>query len=343
MPAEPRPAARHDGLLHASNDEFVDVAAQHLREGADRGEQLVLACTEERAALLLDTVDDPGSVVVVGNGDTYVSPFAAMESYVATTRRAVAAGAAGLRVVGELPRAAHAHPHTWPGWSRYEAVVNHVLTALPFQALCCYDTTDTDPSLLWMALQTHSHTWEQGVRRANRNYLDPAEYLRRWSDPPVLPLEQASPLLEVTDIHDPVGARQARDRIGELLAVHDTALLEHATALPPLDASHVEATEYLMGIDEVLANALTHGVGPATLRLWADHDRVVTTVTDAGDGFHDPYVGYAPGSTTTPDGQPDRPRLGLWLTRQMCDELSFRHDAEGFTVRLRADLDVRFA
>jgi anti-sigma regulatory factor (Ser/Thr protein kinase) len=353
MDAEPRqaatrnhradPAGCHDALIHASDDEFVEVSAQFLHEGAARGEALLVACSDERATLLLQALDDPDSVTVAGNSATYLSPFAALESYVVATRRAVADGATGLRVVGELPPASQDHPHTWPGWARYEALVNHVLTALPFHSLCCYDARQTDPSLLWMAMQTHSHTWDGGVRHANPNYVDPAEYLRRRSDPPVLPIEEAPPLLEVTGIDDPVEARTARARLGDLLVLHDTALLEHATDLSPADPSHVEASEYLLGIDEVLANALTHGAPPVTLRVWGDHDRVVTTVTDSGDGFHDAYAGYSPASADPFDGAPERPRLGLWLARQMCDELSFRHDLEGFTVRLRADLDVRFS
>ena len=87
-----------------------------------------------------------------------------MESYVEATRHAVAAGAAGLRVVGELPPGTDDHPHTWPGWSRYEAVVNEVLMALPFKALCAYDARHTDDSLLAAVRETHTHTWRDGVR-----------------------------------------------------------------------------------------------------------------------------------------------------------------------------------
>ncbi|HET9500379.1 MAG TPA: ATP-binding protein, partial [Marmoricola sp.] len=81
--------------------------------------------------------------------------------------------------------------------------------------------------------------------------------------------------------------------------------------------------------------------GPVTLRLWVDHDQVVTTITDAGPGFDDPFIGYTMQSDRPGSGRPGPPGMGLWLARQMCDELAFRHDEDGFTVRLRADLDVR--
>jgi anti-sigma regulatory factor (Ser/Thr protein kinase) len=338
--ARPVPRGRHDAVMFDSDDAFVAAAAAHLREGARLGEELVVACTTERAHQLLESVDDPSEVTVLGNGDTYPTPCGAMESYVVATQRAIAHGSTGLRVVGELPVGTDDHPHTWPGWSRYEALVNDIFLTLPFNALCAYDARKADDSLLSAVTETHTHLWRDGVRHVNGYYRDPADCLARWSDPPVLPLERSAPLLEVRDIRDAAGVRAARRRVGDLLSRHDTALVSHADHLPPADPSLVEASEYLLGVDEVLVNALVHGRGPTTLRLWAMHDRVVTTVTDPGPGFHDPYRGY----TTRPVGasKDTPPRLGLWLARQMSDELTFRHDDEGFTVRLRADLDVRF-
>src|SRR5687767_7210514 len=76
--AEHRPPARatggHDAVLYASDGEFVDAAGRHLREGAERGEKLVLACTGERAELLLDSVDGLPAVTQLGNDDTYLTP-----------------------------------------------------------------------------------------------------------------------------------------------------------------------------------------------------------------------------------------------------------------------------
>ena len=338
--ARPVPRGRHDAVMFDSDAAFVAAAAAHLREGALLGEELVVACTTERAAMLLDALDHPSAVTVLGNGDTYPTPCGAMESYAVATQHALANGATGLRVVGELPVGTDDHPHTWPGWSRYDALVNAILAPLPFNALCAYDARSADESLLAAVRETHTHLWHDGVREANRDYRDPADCLDRWSDPPVLPLELSPPLLEVRDIGDAASVSAARRRVGDLLSRHDTALVAHADHLPPADPSLVAASEYLLGVDEVLVNALVHGGGPATLRMWAQHDRVVTTVTDPGAGFDDPYRGY----TTRPVGAPEStpPQLGLWLARQMCDDLGVRHDHEGFTVRLRADLDVRF-
>ena len=326
-------------VLYSSESHLVGTAVRHLREGAARGEHLIVAATPEHTRLILREVDEPAGISVLENRDTYLSPGVAMEFYLQATRHAVASGGVGLRVVGELPAGTEQHPRTWPAWSRYEAVVNHLFAALPFRALCAYDLRKTGPSLLSAVRATHPHTRQHAARLANPAYRSPADLLVRWSDPPVLPVERSGPLLEITDISDAQDARQTRARVGEMLTRLDTALRPHARQLPPADPTLVEADEYLLAVDEILANALIHGGPPVALRLWVRHNEVVTTVTDPGSGFDDAFIGYA----TRPGTREQAPRrkMGLWLARQMCDELSFRHDEDGFTVRLRAELDVR--
>lgn len=331
----------HDAVLYASESHLVGTAVRYLREGAARGEHLIVATTPEHTRLILREVDEPAGISVLENSDTYLSAGVAMEFYLQATRHAVASGAAGLRVVGELPPGTDQYPRTWPGWSRYEAVVNHLFAALPFRALCAYDTARTGPRLLSAVRATHPHTWQHAVRRVNPDYRSPADLLSRWSDPPVLPVECSPPLLEIADITDPRDARHTRARVSEVLTRLDTALRPDARHLPPADPTLVEAGEYLLAVDEVLANALVHGGPPVALRLWVRHSEVVTTVTDPGNGFDDAFIGYATRPAPATGGRAPGRQMGLWLARQMCDELSFRHDEEGFTVRLRAELDVR--
>ena len=274
--------------------------------------------------------------------DTYLTPGSAMETYLEATHRAVASGATGLCVVGELPGDALAFPHTWPGWSRYEAAVNHVFTAVPFNALCTYDTRTTDPSLLQVVRETHPQVRSGASRAVNADYRAPLELLIDWSDASALPVELSTPLLEITDLREPGDVQLAATKLGEILALLDTALQLDAEHLPPADPTLVDVDEYILALDEVLNNALNHGAPPVALRLWVDHDHVVTTVNDRGRGFEDPFMGYTIG-VGLDRAISLRPRMGLWLARQLCDDLTYRHDGEGFTVRLRADLDVRYA
>ena len=332
---------RHDAVFYGSDSELVATAVEHLREGAGRNEHLILACTGEHTDRILQEVGDEHEVLVLEHHRTYRSAGSAIEAHTHATQRAVGLGATGLCMVGELPVGASHFPHTWPTWSRYEAVINHIFAALPFSALCAYDTRSTDPSLLSAVRQTHPHTRRGLTRRPSPEYTDPEDLLSRWSDPSHLPIEAMPPLLEVQEIRSLEDARGALARAAAALARLDTVLHPDVAHLPPADPTLVETDEYLATVHELLANALIHGAGAVILKLWVDHDHVVTTVTDQGAGFDDPFRGYSTASTPHRLEARQRPHHGLWCARQGCDELTFRRDSEGFTVRARADLDVR--
>jgi anti-sigma regulatory factor (Ser/Thr protein kinase) len=82
-------------------------------------------------------------------------------------------------------------------------------------------------------------------------------------------------------------------------------------------------------------NALRHGRPPVSLRMWANGERLVCTITDRGAGFEDPFIGYGPahGSDLSLGG------MGLWLARQLCDHVDITPDGDGVQVRLTTVLD----
>jgi anti-sigma regulatory factor (Ser/Thr protein kinase) len=94
-----------------------------------------------------------------------------------------------------------------------------------------------------------------------------------------------------------------------------------------------QAGDFLVAVSEAMANALRHGAGNGTLRLWRN-GLVVCEVSDDGTGF--------------PDGPPDRPLhrpgprqpggRGLWLAQQYSDELRVDSGPWGTNVRLSKSL-----
>ncbi len=88
--------------------------------------------------------------------------------------------------------------------------------------------------------------------------------------------------------------------------------------------------DFLMAVDEITSNAVRHGAPPAGLRLWTAPGRLVATVRDSGDGLADPFAGYGPahGQDLSAGG------MGLWLARQLCDQVAIRRDEHGVSVRL---------
>jgi anti-sigma regulatory factor (Ser/Thr protein kinase) len=89
------------------------------------------------------------------------------------------------------------------------------------------------------------------------------------------------------------------------------------------------ASDMALAADEIATNALVYGRPPATARVWRDDGEVVCEVTDAGEGIQDPDPGWM---TPPADAHSGR---GLWLARQLCDQVEIRND-DGCTVLIRA-------
>jgi anti-sigma regulatory factor (Ser/Thr protein kinase) len=86
----------------------------------------------------------------------------------------------------------------------------------------------------------------------------------------------------------------------------------------------------MIAVSETVTNAICHGRPPTQLRVWPARDRIVVTVTDQGRGPSDPFAGLLPAAKAPAGG------LGLWLTHQLCNLVTFDHREDGFTVRLIA-------
>lgn len=125
--------------------------------------------------------------------------------------------------------------------------------------------------------------------------------------------ETSPPSLELADPR-PTEARRAAAALGEEVG---------------LDAETIDGL--VSAVSEVVANASLHGEPPVSLRGWGEPGRVILTVSDRGAGPSDPDVGSAPLAR-----DPGQGGFGLWIAAQLCEELAFGRDAEGFTVRLVA-------
>lgn len=122
---------------------------------------------------------------------------------------------------------------------------------------------------------------------------------------------------------------------GELYALR-AAVAAHAGAL----GSGTEQVENLVIVaSELATNAITHGGGTGRLRLWDLDGAVSLQVSDAGEGFADPeQAGLHRQDPAAPGGR------GLWLARQLCDDVDIRVGPAGtvvtVTVQIAADADA---
>ncbi|SDX35443.1 Histidine kinase-like ATPase domain-containing protein [Geodermatophilus africanus] len=309
------PRYRHDALFFSSPGELAAATVPFVRDGLAAGDAVVVAASPATADLVRTAVDGDERVRMLERGEAYARRTpAAVTAFRRLTDELTAAGAAGVRVVGETDFGRT--EREWLEWQRYEAVLNRVLAPWPLWGLCVFDTTRLPEPVLESVARTHPAVVVGRSRTANPHFVDPAEYLRGLPVPPE-PLQGSAPRLAVDDVADPIALRHA-------------VAAELASVRGPREV----VEDFLLAVDETTSNAIRHGAPPVGLRLWTSADRLVCTVTDAGPGPDDPFAGYGPAHGT----DLSRGGMGVWLARQLCDHVDISPGPDGVTVRLTTAL-----
>jgi anti-sigma regulatory factor (Ser/Thr protein kinase) len=115
-----------------------------------------------------------------------------------------------------------------------------------------------------------------------------------------------------------------------------TVLRHEVTArLRPLGLSADRRHGYILAVNEVITNVVLHAGGHGRLVLKLDAGSVWCVVTDAGPGI--------PGDYLDAPQAPEAFELGgrgLWLTHQLCDEVTTATGPIGTSIGLRIGLDA---
>lgn len=112
--------------------------------------------------------------------------------------------------------------------------------------------------------------------------------------------------------------------------VHLRRLLVDTALRAGLPADRVE--RFAVALNEIATNAIIHGGGTATVVISSDVTAVVAEVSDHGRGLNEVLPLTLPVRTDHWHGR------GLWLARQLCDDLTIRASDRGTTVRLTTRL-----
>jgi anti-sigma regulatory factor (Ser/Thr protein kinase) len=92
--------------------------------------------------------------------------------------------------------------------------------------------------------------------------------------------------------------------------------------------------DFVLAVNEILTNAVRHAAGGGRLRLWCADGRLLCEVTDSGGGIPVDLIDVEPPPVTlAPGGR------GLWIARQLCDELTVDTSPAGTAVRLVIAVD----
>jgi anti-sigma regulatory factor (Ser/Thr protein kinase) len=212
-----------------------------------------------------------------------------------------------VRVVGEA---------VWPGRSyaeiveclRHEALVNQALGASSAWLMCPYDAERLGSDTLAGAEMTHPQIVDsRGSRRPSPRYGDQLDVLAaaEWPQEP------------------------ASEPVSELVFGGDLHSLRHAVAADPI-ASSLDLdriSDLVFVVNEAATNALRHGDGEYTTRLWHDGASVVSEVRTSSR-VEDLMAGRRRPPVHGEGGR------GLWLINQICDLVELRSCQEGTSLRM---------
>jgi anti-sigma regulatory factor (Ser/Thr protein kinase) len=302
------PARSDDALIHAAllyrDPEHLRVTVTEFLADAVREREPVLALLPTANLELL------ADALGAGEGDVTVQDMTEV-------------GRNPACLLGMLEEWMAAHPGRarvvsepmWPQRSaaeaaeclRHEALLNDAFAKMPASFLCPYDAEHLAAEIIAGAEMTHPHLLDETGARPSGTYGDPL----------TLASGAAWPL------HEPAGPVHEHPYDGDLRA------LRHDLAADPFVAE-LEATrreDLVFAVNEAVANAVRHGDGIATTRVWRDGDEIISEV-NATSRFDDPYAGRRRPSADAPDGR------GLWMINQLCDLVELRSDADGLHLRL---------
>jgi anti-sigma regulatory factor (Ser/Thr protein kinase) len=91
------------------------------------------------------------------------------------------------------------------------------------------------------------------------------------------------------------------------------------------------AIDLVLAVSEVAANTVRHAKSPGALKIWYDTQEIVCQIQDEGT-IHDPLAGRRKPSLDAAGGH------GLWIVRQVCDDVEMQSDETGTTIRLHMNL-----
>jgi anti-sigma regulatory factor (Ser/Thr protein kinase) len=302
---------RHSAAIYDTDAGFLAEVVPFVEEGLTARDPVILTLNAAQQGLLASVIGNPHGVEVLVAAQHYAHPLSALRANRTLFEHHLRAGAARVRIVGDLPRE---DPSTWRNWARYEALCNHHFADLAISALCTYDTRNTSAEVLADVRRLHALLADpDGRRRPSPAYVEPAAFLQEWSRTAADPLEAGTPRVVLTD-PEPSDGRRAAAAVAA--------------------SAGVAADGLVTAVSEAVTNAHLHGRPPVTLRAWTSPGRIVITVTDTGPGPSDPFTGLLPPDVHSLHGR------GLWIANHLCGFVAISADDHGCVVRMVAEADA---
>jgi anti-sigma regulatory factor (Ser/Thr protein kinase) len=278
----------HVALVHHGTEELLARLVPDVDDAVARGHAVLVSLRAEVASRLLAAVAEPDAVTVVAADARYDRPGVAMAAVHRFASEAIAAGAPLAWSIGAIPFDGTGRDRRWV---RYEQAVDDVLGHLPLRAVCPYDVSSPPSPFVEAACSAHRTLAGDAPWRPASSPIGAERPTSAPPDPPAVVTEVDSTGAVRRMLARVCGPAFSPDRVGEL---------------------------QLAGT-ELIANAMMHGSGRVTLRVWLLATEVVLEVSDGGSGIADRYADLRPHQGGADGG------FGLWLVGQLAEQVDIDH------------------
>ena len=304
-----RPGFLHQGCLYGCDEEFLAAAVPFIEDGLAGGEPVLAVTTPGNLDLLFEVLGECARGLDYAEtayfGRRPPQRIGAFDRYwqMHLTEQG------RVRILAEP---------TWTGrpereiraWKQMEARLNLIFADTRIWMICPYDTRVLRPDIVADVRRTHPSCVAGRDTLPGASYTDPAAFARGLAGGPLpRPPAEAADLAFTGDLaglrHFAADAAAARGLTGDRAALFVIAV--------------VEAVSY------VRRDAMVTAVA-----IWDRPGAVVCDISQPGGGLAGPLPGWRP-----PELERPRPDDGLWLARQVCEQVETRLADGGCTIRLR--------
>jgi anti-sigma regulatory factor (Ser/Thr protein kinase) len=295
----------HPAFFYRSDDEYLGVLVPFVTDGLATGQPVAAAVPGPRLARLRAALGAAAAkVTLIDMTEAGRNPG----RIIARVLRRFADTHHGrhVRIIGE-PIWPGRTETEYPACVQHEALINPAFAGRDVTIVCPYDAIRLAEHVVADAYATHPEIWQVGGRHQSEKY-DPDDVVARYNQP----------------LND--GVTDARQVLVDALAQVPGArrLVREQAAMMGLAADRVGDLDLIA--NELIANGILHGGGPACLRLWAADGHVVCEVSDPGR-WTDPLAGRRPPA----EGQ--RSGRGLLLVHGLADLVRTHTSPAGTTIR----------
>jgi anti-sigma regulatory factor (Ser/Thr protein kinase) len=302
----PRAAALvHEAHFYEDPESYLAATKPFAEMGAEAGEPVLIAVPGKQLGLLRDALPaDAGIRFVdmadVGRNPNRILPWVLRAFVDEHLPRPV-------RIVGEPIWPGRA-PEEIPACVAHEALINVALAGCAATVLCPYDVSGLPSGIKRYAERTHPIVVNGDDRRTSGGYTDPGNILELLNQPLAEPGSPAEVLV---------------------FEANGLARVRHVVADRARQAGLVaeRVADLQVAVNEVATNTLAHAVGPGTLRVWSEGDRVICEVRGPG------HIGDWLAGRVRPAVDSERGR-GLLLANRLCDLIQTYTRPESTVTRL---------